>query len=97
MKPVTSPELTRRAEATDRAFAAVVAGPGRRLRRLLAELARTNDGFSPNTLQGKCGSHVHELLTELAADGRVETDLAGRIRLTAYGRAMARRASGRGE
>lgn len=95
MKPVTSPELTRRSEATDRAFAAVVAGPGRRLRRLLAELAGTTSGYSEATLERLFGSHVHELLRDLEADQRIETDLGGRVRLTASGRALARRVSGR--
>ena len=97
MKPVTSPELTRRAEATDRAFAAVVAGPGRRLRRLLAHLAGNLTGYSDKTLERLFGSHVHEVLAVLAADKRIERDLAGRWRLTAAGRAMFRVLNGRTE
>lgn len=82
------------AEATDRAFAAVLAGPTRRLRRLLRHLAGTTTGYADATLERLFGSQVHELLNELARDQRVERDGAWRWRLTGSGRALARRFGG---
>lgn len=72
----------------------LLTGPGRRLKRLLAKLAGTTHGYSEATLERLFGSHVHGPLRALATDQRVEQDLGGRWRLTASGRALARRVGG---
>lgn len=76
-----------------RTLTLLTAGPGRRMRRLLATLRSTLHGYSERTLRDRFGDHVVELLNELARLGQAERDLGERWRLTAAGRSRARRAA----